>query len=423
MGFYSEFNRFLVIIFICCFPGLIYALNDNDILLNKKIKNILDESREKYNLPAISLSIKLPDNTKIRNYVSGYYSLSQNRNITQETLFQIGSITKTFTATIIFKLIEENKLSGSDNLKKWLPQYPRWENITIYDLLHHTSGIYNYTSGKSFDNLLRKKPQKYWSFNELADMAYKHSDLSKPGKRYNYTNTDYILLGMIIEKATNKSIQQVFDDYLKQYNLNNTFYSPSQYPNVVKSRIAHGYNRDGTFKYNTDVTFVSMSFSQSAGSMISTPNDLIKWLDDLFTGKIINKKSLTDMTKIVSENDAEYRNINKLHIPKNLTKYKPFVELGAGSGIGLIYFKNNGFTWAHAGGVPGYESFYVYNPCNGIYLALTYSVKPKKQLIFLQIADEIFRSLNSSADVIKAIKIYQQDNLLPDYCNKHEEYR
>lgn len=407
--------KIFLVIFLSLFSFYTYALeNDEDALLNKEIQDILDESRVKYKLPAISLSIKLPNSNKIQDYTSGYYSFSTKRHITRETLFQIGSITKTFTATIILKLIEENKLSRNDNLAKWLPQYPRWKDITIDNLLHHTSGIYNYSSGKSFDNLLRNNPNKYWSLSELADMAYKHLDLFKPGKKYSYTNTEYILLGLIIEKATNSSIHQIFDEYLKRYGLNSTFYSPSKYPNAVKNKIAHGYNRDGTFKFNTDVTFFSISFSQSAGAMISTPNDLIKWLDDLFKKKIITNNTLLDMTKIISEDDAKPINIKKLRVSKNLIKSNLFTELGVGEGIGLIYFKNNGITWVHAGGMLGYESLFAYNPCNGIYLTLAYNIKPKEQLVYIQIADQIFKILNSSASVIKSIKTYQHDNLLSD---------
>lgn len=385
--------------------------------LNNEIKNILDENRFKYNIPAISLSIKLPNSNKINDYVTGYYSLSKKEKITPKTLFQIGSITKTFVATIIFKLIEENKISDKDSLTKWLPEYPRWKNITIYDLLHHTSGIYNYTSGKSFDDLLKINPQRNWSLIELANMAYKHPDYAKPSKKYNYTNTDYVLLGIIIEKATHRPIQQVFDDYLKQYDLVNTFYSPFQYPNSVKNRIAHGYNRDGTFKFNTDVTFVSMSFGQSAGAMIATTHDLINWLNKLFTGKIITYESLKAMTKVISEKNIKAINIKEISNPNKLVKSKPFAELGVGAGIGLIYLKNNGIIWVHAGGTPGYESLYAYDPCKGIYLTLAYNVKPKQQLIFIQIADEIFQKLNNTPEVVKAIKIYQKNNLLPDYCD------
>lgn len=407
-----RFFKFLIhlILIICCSSATcIFAfVKNNDQALNQDIQKILNENKLKYNLPAISLSIQLP-NSPVENYVSGSYSLLENKAITSETLFQIGSITKTFTATILFKLIEQDKINMNDRLEKWLPQYTRWKNRTIRDLLYHTSGFYNYTSGKSFDALLRKNPQKYFTLKELADLAYQHSDLSKPGQKYNYTNTDYILLGMIIEKATHQSIQEVFNAYFNQYRLGNTFYSPSQYPPEVKNRIAHGYNRDGTFKYNTDVTFNSLSFTQSAGAMISTPNDLIKWLHALFNGEIISIKSLDQMLKVIHGNNTQLIDVKDLHPIKHTISSNSFTELGTGAGIGLIYFKNNGLFWVHSGGTLGYESLYAYNPCKGIYLALVYSVKPKQQLIFMKIAERILDRLDHSIEVKKTE--------LPSYCS------
>lgn len=408
-----EWICILMTIFLYSIFSSAYAL-DEKMLLNKNIQAILDESRTKYNFSAISVSLKLPEDIEIKNYVSGYYSSSTTKAIDPTSLFQVGSITKTFTATIIFKLIEEKKLSNKDNLGKWLPQYPRWKNITIDNLLHHTSGVYNYSSGKQFDNLLRKYSYKNWSLGELAQIAYKHPDFSLPGKRYHYTNTDYILLGMIIEKITNKPIKQNFIEYFKQYNLKNTFYLPDK--NEIKNRMVHGYNRDGTFKFNKDVTWASTSFGQSAGAMISTPYDLIKWLDDLFAGKIITHQSLDYMTSIISEESMTSVNNKNIVLQKNLRSSKSFIEIGAGEGLGLLYFKNAGFAYVHAGGMPGYESFYAYNPCTGIYLVLAYNIKPKEQLIFIQIANEIFGELHNSSSLLKAIKIYQHKNTLPAYC-------
>jgi D-alanyl-D-alanine carboxypeptidase len=370
-----------------------YPAATNHDSLNKKIQHIVDESRIKYKLPALSVSIKLPNNKQILNYTSGNYSLSENKPITSSTLFQIGSITKTFTASIVFKLIEEGKFNIHDKVGKWLPHYPKWKNITIGDLLRHTSGVYNYSSGSDFDTLLRENPGKYWSLNELAALSYQHANLFLPGKKYHYTNTDYVLLGMIIEKATHQSLQQVFDDYIKKYHLHNTFYSPSHYPSRIKNKIAHGYNRDGTFPFNKDVTFTSMSFTQSAGAMISSPSDLITWLSALFSGKIITPQSLSYMTAILSEENAEPINIDKIHPSDQSFNGQSFIEIGAGSGIGLIYFKEIGLTWVHSGGTPGYESFYAYNPRKKIFLALAYNVKPKQQLIFIHIANKIFAAL------------------------------
>ncbi len=390
--------KILTVFLLFVFCSNIYASQNQskNIQFNTKIQNIVDASRLKYHLPAISVSIKLPGSTEIRNYVSGYYSLNENKRITPNVLFQIGSISKTYTASIIYQLIENNKLHMDDKLTKWLPQYPRWSKVSIYDLLHHTSGIYNYSQGSTFDNLLRTSPDKDQPLSKLADIAYGHDDLFQPGKKYNYTNTDYILLGMIIEKAGQQSLIEVFSRYLKQYGLNNTFYPSQAYPGQLINRMAHGYNRDGTFKSNTDTTSVSMSYWQSAGALIATPADLIKWLNQLFTGKIINNKSLMNMTTVISETDAQPIVLKDLCQPYKITGSKHFAEIGVGSGIGLVYFKDYGFTWAHAGGTPGYETFYAYNPCKGIYLALAYSVKPKQQLIFINISEEIFNVVDGS---------------------------
>lgn len=155
--------------------------------------------------------------------------------------------------------------------------------------------------------------------------------------------------------------------------------------------MAHGYNRDGTFKFNMDVTDVSISFAQSAGAMIAAPSDIINWLNQLFSGKIISAQSLAKMTKIIPQ-----KNVTEIKI-KDLSKNKPFSEVGIGAGLGLVYFKNNGFTWVHTGGMPGYEAVYAYNPASRVYLALAYSVKPKQQFISLKIADEVFRVIKLSA--------------------------
>ncbi|MGB6976890.1 MAG: serine hydrolase domain-containing protein, partial [Gammaproteobacteria bacterium] len=232
--------------------------------MDKGIQTVIDQDRIKYHLPALSVGLKLPGENFVRNYVGGYYSLSTKDEILSSTLFQIGSITKTFIAAIVLQLAETNKLNLDDKLGKWLPEYPRWKKITIRNLISHTSGVYNYTHGKSFDNSLRNNPGKYWSLSELVNIAYQHADLFKPGYRYQYTNTDYVLLGLIIEKVTNKKIQEVFDQFLHEYQLKNTYYTPAGYPTNVMNRMAHGYNRDDTFTFNKDVTFISMSFAQSA---------------------------------------------------------------------------------------------------------------------------------------------------------------
>lgn len=395
--------RFFIIVFLLCFSiSISYSFNNSDsihrdLLLNHLIQESLNHDKAYYNLPGLSVSLKLPGEAISRNYVTGYSSIAKINKITPNTLFQMGSITKTITATLIMKLIEEKKLHLNDTLHKWLPQYPRWQGISIKNLLNHTSGVYNYTHGESFDIKLRNHRQKHWSLKELVDIAYHHPDKFKPGQQYQYTNTDYILLGMILEKIMQQSLPQIFEEFFNKWHLNNTLYLPFGYPLSIKHKLAHGYNRDGTFAMNTDVTDISLSYTQSAGALIATPSDVLNFLNQLFSGKIISEKSLNELMTIIAEETGKVIDIN--HIQKNnMEQNTLFTEVGAGLGMGLIYFPGYGFTWAHAGGTLGYESFYAYNPCNGIYIMLSYNVKPKQPYIFIEIATHLFKVLHDSMD-------------------------
>lgn len=399
-----------------------YAIDQEKIsldALDKSVQEIVNTDRLKYQIPGISVAIKLPNEQGIREYVSGYYSLAEDRKIAPDTIFQIGSITKTFIASIIFKLVEENKIFLDDKLSKWFPQYPRWSEITVRNLLNHSSGIYNYTHGSEFDKKIQQNPYKQWKMEELVNIAYQHADGFKAGEKFSYSNTDYILLGWIIEKVTDQNLQQIFSRYFAKYNLSNTFYAPFGYPEGVKQKMANGYNRDGTLKPNTDVTSFSLSIGQSAGAMLSTPNDIIIWLNQLFSGKILSDGSLASMTSIISEEDAKPIDLMKISLQKqqDLNKHR-LSPIGAGMGMGLVYFKNYGYAWVHAGGTLGYESFYTYNPCKGIAVVLMYNVKPKQQLIFTKIVGDIFNVLDQSPIASAVVSKFSKGSSFPSYC-KH----
>jgi D-alanyl-D-alanine carboxypeptidase len=135
---------------------------------------------------------------------------------------------------------------------------------------------------------------------ELADLAYTYPNQFKPGEGYQYTNTDYILLGLIIEKTSHHSIKYVLHHFFLNYNLTNTYYAAREYPEEVSQRLARGYDDEGTFAYNKDITDYSLSFASSAGAMISSPSDIIKFLLQLFSGKIVSKSTLDRMKNLIS---------------------------------------------------------------------------------------------------------------------------
>jgi D-alanyl-D-alanine carboxypeptidase len=356
------------------------------------VRNSIIQNQLKFKLPAISVSIRHPNSKEIINFSHGFYSQESSRKINRFSIFQIGSITKTFTATIVMQLIERGVLRFDHKLKKFTNRYPRWGNFTVRDFLSHTTGIYNYTHSKKFDQLLLNNPHKIWTLYELADIAYTKDKRSHHSKGYFYSNTDYILLGIIIEKVTSKSLDTVFNTYLKKYKLNNSFYNLEHQPKSKIKRLVHGYNQDGTFKFNKDVTFVSNSFAQSSGGLFSTPTDIILWLDQLFSGEIISPSSLDAMLYP----NSTPRHWQKQLISFSLPKGEVIKDVDHGLGIGLVYIKDSGYFWAHAGGMLGYESFFIYNPKNKLALCIMYNVKPQKQLVFAKIAYDILKTFKWS---------------------------
>lgn len=398
----------------------LFAVLPPEPTLNQQIQTVVNHALVKYKLPALSVSIQLPNENKIRNYVAGTTTLKGSKAITPRSLFQFGSVTKTYTATMIMKLVAEHKLSTNDKLGQFFPQYPRWKNITVAQLMHHTSGVFNYIDAKDFWVKLKKHPQTQFTLKQLADLAYQYPDPFKAGHSYAYTNTDYILLGMIIEKVTKLKATEAYGRYLfKPYRLNETYYAGNRYPKGVYARMAHGYDNEGTFGYNKDITDYSLSFASTAGALVSTPGDVTQFLRKLFNGDIVPPHILKQMQTVVTAKNKT------IHHVKNYLRQHPvgkqgWLQVGQGYGFGLVYFKDAGFTWMHTGGVDGYQSFYGVNACNGMIVTGVYSSQPKEQFIFLNIYRSLVHVLNQSKFVKMQIRQYQRTHKLPAFCAAHK---
>ena len=366
--------------------------------INKQLNSFVTKEREQYSLPALSVSIKFPDDATIYSSTSGTTTINGKKEVSPKTLFQMGSITKSFTAAIVYQLDAEGILSVNDKLGKWLPEYKKWSNITLYQLLTHTSGVTDYIDTPGFWETIKCNPKRQWTLPELAQLAYKRPDTSPPGRGYQYTNTDYVLLGLVIEKATNRPVEDSFQRYLlanPKIGLTSTYYLPRIYPNSILSRMAHGYDNEGTFGFNKDVTTVNTSFSPTSGAIVSTPGDIVRWIDSLFNKGILPEKQLQQMLTVVNEDNGnviDNRQLNSM-LKEAQKQDKLFVNLGAGSGIGMVYLKSGGVYWMHAGGMPGYQSLFAYNPCSGVIIALAYNVQPKENYVFMSILNDIDNAL------------------------------
>ena len=211
------------------------------------------------------------------------------------TKFRLGSITKQFTAMGIMILQERGKLNVQDKIKKYVPDAPKaWDEITIHHLLTHTSGIPNYTS---FPEFLKTLPVRVSLKELIAKFKDKPLDF-KPGEKFRYSNSGYVVLGQVIETASGQN----YATFLKQAIFDPLGMTDTGYDNattLVKHR-ASGYTRRlGLVLTNCD--YVDMSIPHAAGALYSTVEDLLKWDQALSTDTLCSRKSLESMLTPVKD--------------------------------------------------------------------------------------------------------------------------
>jgi D-alanyl-D-alanine carboxypeptidase len=203
--------------------------------------------------------------------------------IQPEHVFRVGSITKQFTAVAILQLVEQGKISLADPITKFFPDYPsEWKTITVEHLLSHTSGMASYSSKENFISLIRSDltPQ------QLID-TFKNDPLQfAPGAGYASGNSDYVILGAIIEKVTG----QTYADYMTsnvfaRAGLTHTYYDD---PIRIIPKRVEGYDRKRGGAI-VKAPYVSPSIPYSAGSIISTVDDLARWTDAVSAGKVVRR--------------------------------------------------------------------------------------------------------------------------------------
>lgn len=242
---------------------------------------------------------------------------------TVNTKYRIGSVTKQFTAACILQLAEQGKLSLDDKLSKYIPDYPKGDSITTHMLLNHTSGIQNYTNIPEF------WPKAVLPLSHDSMIAlFKNKPLNfSPGTKWDYSNSGYYLLGVIVEKASGKNFSRyLLENIINKTGLKNT--GMDQLDSVLAYR-AKGYskNRQNVWEH---AMLISMEGPYSAGAMFSTVDDLYNWTKALHNNQVLSAASTQKM----------------------LTPYKE----NYGYGIGIDSLKKHKRV-SHSGGIPGFSSY------------------------------------------------------------------
>ncbi len=236
-------------------------------------------------------SISLYQNgQEIYAHAIGLADIEQNIKATPESKYRIGSVSKTFTATIIMQMVQENKLSMDTPLQAFFPQIPNADKITLAHLLRHRSGLYNYTNQADFRNWMDQAKSK----EELLEIFVENGVDFEPGEKFAYANTNYVLLSFIAEQVDNQPFADILQArIIKPLSLKHTYFGGK-----INSGQGEAYSYYWVDGWQL-ATETDMSHPQGAGSIVSTPADVDAFLVALFNGKLVSEASLNQMTEII----------------------------------------------------------------------------------------------------------------------------
>lgn len=321
------------------------------------------------NEPGISV-IAVKDDSIIYKNAIGLANMELNVELNPEMVFKIGSVTKQFTAAGILLLKEKGLLDLDNDVRKYIPEFPKTENqITIKHLLNHTSGI--------DDHIEWGKIKNEFSVNDNLN-SFKNRPLKfNAGEGFCYSNPGYGLLGMIIEKVSGQSYHEYIDDnIIKPLKLNNTCVLKDR---ILTQGLVNGYEKIDSIYYNAP--YFSNTHSYSAGAMASNTEDLYTWVKALLSEKVISKKSLIETFTPATLYNGEKTNY--------------------GYGWFIKEFKGRKLL-THGGGVPGFISNILILPEEKIFvIAMTNRRMRDNSLNFITLNEMIASILIDEPIVIK----------------------
>lgn len=367
------------LLLIILFLGTVFSQNIN----RSKLDSLFDVLVEK-NKGMGSLTLS-KNGSVLYSRSMGYSIISEKEKVvaTEKTKYRIGSITKMFTATMIFQLIEEGKLDLATTVEKFFPKIPNANTITIGNLLNHRSGLYNFTSDPEYLKWMTEPKTQ----DEMLAVISKYKVDFQPNEKASYSNSNYIILGYIIEKITQMSYQNSLKERItSKIGLSNTY---------VGSKINTGNNESFSYKFS-DVwkqeQETDMSIPGGAGCLVSTPTDLTKFIEALFSFRLVSQNSLAQMKTITDRFGMGMRTI-------------PF------------YTKT---AYGHNGGIDGFKSNLAYFPEDS--LAISYctngEIYPSNEILIGVLS--IYFNHEYSIPTFKTItlKTEELDKYLGNYSSK-----
>lgn len=327
------------------------------------IQAIIDAHHQSYaqmeNFSAIQVSVKAAG--ELKTYVTGTQKLKKDsKKISPDDLFEIGSITKSFTAAMAVMAESEEQLNLDYPLDHYLKNYPHWGGVRLTQLLDMSSGIPNYSDAPKLNYLMSQNLKQFWNQVELIDLVYS-KDFNPPRKMgYFYSNTGYVLMDMILSSQN----KLPFRDLLKKkiidpLKLSHTFYPLPNFPTEVLAKMVHGYSYnvyDNPELLGQDVTEGNLSWAGAAGGIVSNSQDVVQWVEHLFIDELLlNANQKMKMQALIS-----------LKTGKPITQTNASDPRGFGLGLVQAYDEKMGRYWFYEGETLGYRALYIYVPCNQV---------------------------------------------------------
>jgi D-alanyl-D-alanine carboxypeptidase len=306
----------------------------------------LKKSFRESEAPGVVAAVQTPEYTWVR--ALGVADRASGESMTPEMHHRIGSVTKTFTATLLLQTADEELLSLDDTIDQYVEGVPNGDKITLRQMADMTSGIASYTADDQWVKEWSSDPYRVWKPEELAQAGIKDSPQFDPGTEWFYSNTNYVLLGLVLEQVTGKPIGELYrEQIIEPLGLKNTSF-PDQADSSIPEPHAQGYTLQGQSSGDKpiDSTDWSPSEAWTAGSMISTVEDLLVYGRALGTGK-----GLLPPEKQSERLDSFVSDVPPLNQPPLKG------DLAYGIGLG----KDHGWV-GHNGEIPGFNTYLFYHP-------------------------------------------------------------
>jgi D-alanyl-D-alanine carboxypeptidase len=349
------------------------------------LQNILDENRELFAAGAASAAVVIPGQGTWLG-ASGVANPKTGEPVTTDTAFALGSVTKTFIAALVLKLSEEGVLGLDDPLTRWVPRFPGANGITIRQLLNHTSGVFDVTEDPAFFEAQLANPRERWRARRI--LSYVGRPLFPPGTDWSYSNTNYILLGLAIERASGSSVAaELRRAVLEPAGAGSVFLQGEEDVPAPVVRSAFDTDNDGDADQLSDGTTTIpntalATAAWTAGGLAGTPEAVAAFGDALFGGRVIPRNLLSAMTDF-----SEGLGLGR--------------GGGLGYGLGISKFEIPGHeVFGHGGSIPGFRSALWYVADEGVTIAFCWNDAELDPTLAIQpLLDEVNRYLAAKLTV------------------------